>query len=215
MDTPFCISLYPPTHRVSQYGQDFLVHLLMNGRSGFYVDVGAKDGKSISNTFMLEQHGWRGICIEPHPESFAALTAQRKSINLNLAVSDKPGHLDFVQVLSGPTGNSGLLSTYAHRGKLETLDHSIIRVKSETLADILTKCNAPSHIDYLDIDTEGHELQVILSIDFSSVTFGIIGLEAKRESHSFVEISKLLASHGYRHFGTCGSDQMFTSVIPL
>ena len=67
----------------SQYGQDvYLINSIFPDRiNGYFVDVGAYDGITLSNTFILEKHlGWSGICIEPNPEAFEKLRANRSCI---------------------------------------------------------------------------------------------------------------------------------------
>jgi len=63
----------------SQNGQDefFLEELFVGQDSGFFVDIGANDGVTFSNTYALERKGWRGLCVEPHPDVFEQLRRNR------------------------------------------------------------------------------------------------------------------------------------------
>lgn len=128
----------------SQAGQDAWVHGLI-GDSGYFVDVGAHDGVKHSNTFALEQAGWTGICIEPNEAAFGALRESRKCDVCQGLVSSDYGNLPFdgVRVGSGS------------------------EVAAWPLSGLLKMHEASDTIDYLSIDVEGHELEVLAGIDFT------------------------------------------------
>ena len=87
-------------NRFSQDGQDiFLTQELFKGKTdGIYVDIGANDGVTLSNTKLLEDLGWEGTCIEPIPSSYEKLVKSRKSNNLNIAISKDLGDFEFLQI---------------------------------------------------------------------------------------------------------------------
>lgn len=145
----------------SQAGQDEWVHSIV-GDAGFFVDVGAYDGVEHSNTFALEQRGWTGVCIEPNVQVFGTLhtmrsvTAGGRSACVCAAMSDRTGDLRM-------TG--------------DRIDgHGQTYVKSMRLDDLLERLNAPA-IDYLSIDTEGHDLAVLQGMDFDRWTVRLITVE--------------------------------------
>ena len=205
--------LYELPQLGSQYGQAYLIRDLLCRSGGFYVDVGARCGVAISNTRPLEQHGWKGICVEPHPDLFEKLTASRQCVCKNFAASDKPGSLDFVRMLEEPLGNSGLLATFPNPKRLENMAHEIISVPCRTVTSILDECEAPLEIQYLDVDVERHEMEVVRGIDFDKYSFHFIGLECQPDSDKFDEMSDYLAQKGYRAFAQIGSDIFFTSFL--
>lgn len=128
----------------SQAGQDKWILEASNKKDGFFVDVGAHNGVGSSNTYFLENIGWKGICIEPG-DSFEDLQTNRKSLNLNFAVTDYTGTIGFFGDRVDPNGRF---------------------VQCSTLLNLLNRCNAPRKIDYLSIDVEGHELNVLRGMDF-------------------------------------------------
>ncbi|WP_458325039.1 FkbM family methyltransferase [Roseobacter sp. A03A-229] len=198
----------------SQFGQAFFVgSFLMRGKSGFFVDVGAKDGVSISNTLALEKLGWSGILLEPHPELFSLCCQHRAAQSFNVAASSDHGSLDFVEMLEEPFGHSGLVSSFRDPDVLKSQKHKIIKVEARPLTEILDEAGAPHHIDYLDIDVEGHELEVIKGIDFSRYTFGVVGVEARVNTKEYGDIATFLAKSGYVSVCNLGSDIFFTKVI--
>ncbi|WP_366915497.1 FkbM family methyltransferase [uncultured Gelidibacter sp.] len=75
----------------SQYKQDrFLDTTVFNAkRNGFFIDIGAHDGISLSNSFLFEKHrAWKGICIERNPKVFSKLEKNRSSTSLNICVGE-------------------------------------------------------------------------------------------------------------------------------
>lgn len=123
----------------SQAGQDAWVHSIV-GDTGYFVDVGAHDGIVHSNTYALEQLGWTGICIEPDEAPAQELIRNRSSLTLGFAISDHEG---FVEIL--PSGKS---------------------VDCRRLSTLLQFLHEWRVIDYLSIDVEGHELEVLAGMDF-------------------------------------------------
>jgi FkbM family methyltransferase len=143
----------------AQY-QDRYVVKLFNFKPGFYVDIGAFDGISNNNTLLLDKfYNWKGICIEPNPISYKKLLRYRKkSINYNIAISNYKKKLQ-------KFSNLDQLSRLSKKGN--------VLVKNFSLKNILKK----KKIDFLKIDVEGHELNVIRSIDFRKTTIKSILIE--------------------------------------
>jgi FkbM family methyltransferase len=164
-------------------------------RNGYYVDIGANDGIDLSNTCMLEyDYEWKGICIEPLPEEFSRLSKNRpNSICIQKAVFGKSGlKLEFA--VAGLY--SGICDTINHH-KEKADKAPKITVETTTLNDVLEQANAPSFIEYLSIDTEGSEYDILITINYDKYIFGIIHLE-----HNFIEpqrtaIREFLESKNY------------------
>ena len=195
----------------SQFGQDdFVYNILNKKRPGYFVDVGARDGKVISNTLFLEKNKWKGISIEPHPDLFNQLEKNRESVLINCAISNQNNKkLKFVKYLEEPLGNSGLLNTYRDKRFLKNIKHDIIDIKAYSLDYILRLHSAPKYIDYLDIDVEGHELECIKSINFKKYTFNAIGIETQPGTNANDKIVSYLKNVGYKPFAVIGSDIFF------
>lgn len=182
----------------SQFGQD--IHVLdyfSNKTNGFFVDVGAYDGKEISNTYLLEQEfDWKGICVEPLPNEFEKCKNNRPySICINNAVFSKPEKEVLFAVHSGLSGIKEYINKHKHI--LDTCEY--IKVKTITLTEILEKYNAPQNIEYITIDTEGSELEVLKGIDLNKYSFGVIHIEHNFEEPKRSDIRSFLESKGY-HF---------------
>jgi FkbM family methyltransferase len=177
-------------------------------KAGYFVDIGASDGISLSNTYILEKdYDWRGICVEPILSDFIKLTGCRnKSICVNKAVYNT-SNLKMKFAVKHFNMCSGLVETMDDAVTIDnkvydrSVNHDlkeIIDVYTVTLNDLLNNCNAPKYIEYLSLDTEGSELEILRSIDFNTYKFGVIDVE-----HNFVEprrseIRTLLEKYGYK-----------------
>ena len=97
----------------SQYGQDVTVYeLLGKPQTGFFLDIGANDGKTFSNSLLFEENGWEGICVEPHPEIFKQLDAHRKCHLINACVSDTDGIVKFMMIEGPENMLSGIVDFF-------------------------------------------------------------------------------------------------------
>jgi FkbM family methyltransferase len=181
----------------SQLGQDFLA-LASAGfnRGGYFVEFGATDGKLLSNTLTLEKSfGWNGILAEPSPQWRADLAENRSCHIDNRAVWSQSGvELDFFDATSPELSTIGDFAAHDnHSRKLSSAE----RVMTVSLQDLLDEYQAPSYIDYLSVDTEGSEFEVLNSFDFSKYRFGLITVE-----HNFTpmreQLHDLLTSNGYK-----------------
>lgn len=190
----------------SQYEQDKFIneHFVKNKRRGFFVDIGAHDGKTYSNTYFFEKElGWKGICFEPLSKPFEKLVALRTaSICLNVCVSPISGTLEFIEAEGYSEMLSGIVSSY-HPLHLERLkreviqyggDYRIIEVPSVRFNDVMSKFDV-FNIDFLSIDTEGSELEILKSINFELYIIKIIAVE---NNYKISKIRQFLESKGYQ-----------------
>lgn len=190
----------------SQYGQDKFINeqFINNKKNGFFVDIGAHDGQTYSNTYFFEKKlDWHGICFEPLPKPFQELSKCRSnSICLNACVSSTEGNIEFIEVEGYSEMLSGIVGTYhpLHLARLKREitqyggNYRIIKIPSIRFNDTMTAYNI-SKIDFLSIDTEGSELEILKSINFETVIINIIAVE---NNYQVKEIRLLLESKGYR-----------------
>lgn len=193
---------------MSQLGQDRIVDEYLNGkRNGVFVDVGAYDGVTFSNTLMLERdRGWTGICIEPLPDIFAQLRKNRRCACVQACIGDRDEtEVEFLAVqCEFPSTRmlSGVLSEYDPR-HLQRVDNelnyyggtkSVIRAPMRQLLGILQE-HAISNVDYLSIDTEGSELLILRSTILSAMGNPCITVE---NNYNDPEIDAALRDQGYK-----------------
>lgn len=180
----------------SQIGQDLdVLKLYSNKSSGTFIEIGASDGKNLSNTYLLEQLGWKGVCVEPIPEKFELLQKNRTAINFNKAAYNVSGkQIEFTVAESSLL--SGITHEFdAHKPQKDTSRQ--ILVETITLNDLIHQSGLPSFIDYLSLDTEGSEYEILKVFDFSKYTFGTIHVEHNNIKPKRQNIRSLLMSHGY------------------
>jgi FkbM family methyltransferase len=183
----------------SQLGQDvFALGFTGSQRAGFFVEFGATNGKSLSNTFLLEKHfGWSGILCEPARSWLPALQKNRTAkIDTRCVYSNSEVKINFLETEVGELSTiEGFGADDGHSESREA--HRSYEVNAVTLLDLLNYHHAPKHVDFLSIDTEGSEFEILDAFDFSQYTFGAIAVEhnysANRE-----KVKTLLLSQGYR-----------------
>ena len=177
----------------SQINQDIFVLYTLNWkRNGFFVEFGATNGVDLSNTYLLEKDfGWKGILSEPNPHWKDKIIRNRKTyIDFNCVWKETGKNLDFQ--LSNEPEYSSLKFDKTKKIKKS----NSIKVNTITLNDLLKKYNAPKNIDYLSIDTEGSEFEILKSFDFSKYNISIITCE-HNYSLDRKNIFNLLVRNGY------------------
>ncbi len=163
----------------SQHNQDYIIYnnFFKEKKDGVFFDVGGNHPLNINNTRYFEEIGWNGYVFEPLPSMQPLWEKHRKAKFFPLGASDKADELTF-SVVKNVTGWEDMLSfvkktrdkTYAGH---ETED---IIIKVVPLRDVLKKENIV-HIDYMSIDVEGHELNVVKGIDFNEVKISVLTIE--------------------------------------
>ncbi len=177
----------------------------------FFVDIGANDGISGSNTFAFALRGASGICFEPVSEPFRKLRSlyalRRNVVCRKIAISDRDAETQIVAA-----------NYYSFLPETEDTTHSSLcdrwhlfppkpeRVILRTFAHAIANVRVPSIVDLLSLDVEGHELNVLRSIPFDEYKFRCIVVEThvEREGKRIWQhrdlsaINDLLGNRGYR-----------------
>jgi FkbM family methyltransferase len=179
----------------SQSCQDILALYLNNMKEkGFFVEFGAADGIQNSNTLFLEKfNDWTGILCEPMDFYYNKLTQNRKLSKLSkVAVFSETG-LNLNLLLDGQFST---IENYQDTEQKINFSGSEI-CETITLLDLLENNNAPNFIDFLSIDTEGSEYDILKNFNFEKYRFNFICVE-----HNFSEnrklIYELLEKNGYQ-----------------
>lgn len=127
-----------------QANQDMLAYLFFRGKKdGFFIDIGANDGKTFSNTFIFENLGWKGICVEPLPDVYKILKQNRRCDCYNVAIAENSGEsIEFIKAV-GPDMLSGLASTMTeiHKKRILNDKGKIEKIYVNTLSfnDLMSK----------------------------------------------------------------------------
>jgi FkbM family methyltransferase len=182
----------------SQLGQD-LLGLSVSGldKPGFFVEFGAADGVALSNSHILEKHfGWKGILCEPSTGWHDSLKQNRSCVIDTRCVYSVSG--ESVSFSENYLGELSAITSFADKNASGVLKRttSSYQVETVSLLDLLKFHNAPSFIEFLSIDTEGSEFEILKNFDFQSFRFGAICVE-----HNYAEtkekINRLLLANGY------------------
>jgi FkbM family methyltransferase len=154
----------------SQFGEDLIINNYFGGKpNGFFVDIGAHHPFHYSNSFALYLRGWTGINVEPDPRPIALFKQIReRDTTLNIGIAKGRGKLPYYQFKSGE------INTF-NREQAERLDRDLrfdTRIIATTdvatlpLREVLKKYAADQPIDFLSVDTESLDLEVIESSDW-------------------------------------------------
>lgn len=179
---------------MSQFGADKWI-LKHNPQPGFYVDLGCHDGEEISNTKELDDNGWNGICIDTFPTNFE----NRRGKVVKACVysfNDLELEFDYCKEASALSGISQDLGVHKnHMYNNTTIEKH--KFKTRTLESILDEENAPKKIEYLNIDIEGAEFEVLRTFPFHKYSFRFITCEHNYEQPKRNMIRALLHMKGY------------------
>ena len=185
-------------HYQSQIFQDvFVLTMLANKRNGYFVEIGVGDGRTLSNTHMLEkQFGWTGLLAEPNPAFHASIRAERSALLDTRAVYATTGErLDFAAF--GIGGElSGLTETL--RPRADAGNQQTIQVDTVSLMDLLAHHKAPRVIDYLSVNTEGSEFEILKHLDTSRYLPLTLTVEHNFDAPRLDALKALLEPMGYR-----------------
>jgi FkbM family methyltransferase len=176
-----------------------------NIQDKFFIEAGANDGLSQSNTAMLEfHHGWNGICVEPSRMNYErCLNNRPHSIVVHAALVG----VDHIGTTIKGTFNdnsitraNGLMSA-CDDGNMDTFPQFVCEVPARTLTSILDEYAKSSPIGFLSLDVENYELQALSGLDFSLYRPKIILMEIGRWNIDGVieEHMAFMQDKGYRY----------------
>ena len=185
----------------SQIMQDLWVLFeLSDKRAGYFVEFGATNGVTMSNTHLLEkQFGWTGIVAEPNPSFHTRLARERDCHICHEAVHAVSGG-DVTFLCTEKPAFSRLADiqpddVFEREGR--RVVKSEVAVKTVSLNDLLDRYDAPDQVDYISIDTEGAELDILSTFDFKHRRVELFSIE-----HNFTQeragVQALMAANGYQ-----------------
>lgn len=199
----------------SQFGEDrILAGIFGNRRQGVCVEVGANDGVTDSTTYHFERLGWQCVLVEPNPQLCMLIRRNRSAVLHECAASNCAGSTTLL-VAEGAErahGVSAISGTPRAREKIEAYGFTArpVSVRTETLDRILEQSGLRGRIDFISIDVEGHELEVLKGMSLSRWSPRIILVE---DNSGFQDpgVSDWLGQHGYERFRRTGVNDWFAS----
>ena len=178
-------------------------------KKGFFVEIGAFDGIDGSNCFYFEKvQEWDGIAVEASKIQFNKLKKNRKCKLFNEAINSKEKDVEFIEVQEGLTQMSGIDDeNYIAKEFINKDPNSKIgKFKTKTVTfEKIVPTNAI--IDYLSLDIEGGEMDLLESIDFSKYKIKVISVE--NNSPDKINFELFFKKKNYSFFDRVGQDEIF------
>lgn len=181
------------TQSHSQFGQDLWILNHYGFRPyGFFVEIGSNGGVTLSNTFLLERNGWKGILIEPNP---TINFFDRGAILIKCAAgAESTGLVRFeANVESMYSKLSNVVKTIPQHPR----NYQEVMVPQFSLVDVLLECKASETIEYISLDIEGTEIEVLKGFDFQKYEVGARTIETNN-SDAFREVKYFMELNGYK-----------------
>lgn len=213
----------------SQFLQDLWVAYILNcwngegepNNPGFFVEFGAFDGITLSNSYFLEKAlNWNGIIAEPNPEVFAKIKGFRSCHTDQSCVWSRGGETIVFNKVAGNEilGTVDQFSQSDKNASIRIKGRNTINVKTKSLSELLDEFEAPRVIDYISIDTEGSEFKILQHFDFDKYSFKVLSVEHNEQPEEKSAIRLLLSKNGHQLLSrsTEGIEDMFfnPNLIP-
>jgi len=199
----------------SQFREDEKLAKILGDRPGVCVEVGANDGVLGSNTLLFEQRGWACVLVEPNPILCEKLRRNRTGMIHECAVSDKFGDVT-LQIVEGPEGADGMSTISTNPADHERFKElgftSFPRVVAcRTLDSVLEASAIDRPIDFISIDVEGVELQVLRGFSLERWRPRILLIE-DNSGLFHTTVAHYMQAHGYARFDRTGVNDWYGRV---
>jgi len=183
-------------------------------KGGFFIEAGAFNGESDSTTLHFElEHGWTGLLVEPVPLNFMELVKKNRrawSVQTCLSTQQTPETVNFSLSASSKATMSGIIGNNDTQG-------DTVEMQCLPLYSLLLSLGNPT-VDFLSLDIEGAEFQVLKNIPWESVDIRAISVETQFAGEVMEgdkdDIFRLLTSLGYTHLDSIARDDIFVKLEP-
>lgn len=175
----------------AQLNQDLWVLELLQKRDGWFVEFGAFHPEKLSNTKLLEEHGWRGVSVDPFPNG--DWTTRPNTTLIKSAVTGDGRQIEFVKA-----DELGGIAEHISAHAATVKDAERATISSITPTDVLAAANAPREIDYISLDVEGAELEILRAFPFDEYDVTLLTVEHNYEEPKRRDIRNLLRTKGFR-----------------
>ena len=184
---------------MSHIGQDrWVAETLKYKNNGHFLDFGGFDGLMHSNTFYLERFlNWRGILVEPNPKPYASACAVRSCITINAALWMKSRELLQFTDSHGLSSIIDFQDNDSNAALRKAISQGIIDVDTINPTELLKRFSAPRLIDYMSLDVEGAELEVLKAVDLDFYKIALMSIEHNHENEKKMRVREYLRRFGY------------------
>ncbi len=199
-----------------QFGEDrILQEIFGEGAEGYCVEIGAYDGRTGSASYLFEKRGWHCLLVEPIPALAQEIRRHRACRVVNCAVSDREGTASFF-VAENVEEMSTLDLTPDRLEWIEQVGGAVkeITVRTATLDSLLAEAAFPE-IQFITIDVEGHEMEVLEGFTLGAHRPRIVIIEDNaasddpRSSGGDPRVGRHMSEHGYVHFRRTGVNEWY------
>jgi len=205
---------------------DKKIEKYLDYNDGYFVELGANDGESFSNTLYYERYrNWHGVLVEPTPNNYLLCRANRSPRNhifcnacTSFEYKKKFVEIIYSNLMSVPVGLESDMPNPFEQAKLgkqflnPTDDNFIFGAVAKPLNNILIEAHAPHLIDLLSLDVEGAELEVLKGIDHGKYKFKYLCIESRSKDKLFAYLEPL----GYQFIEQLSSyDYLFSSNFEM
>lgn len=203
-----------PFRFTSQSGEDIVLYDFFKGQApGYFVEAGAYDGVTLSNTYLLESLGWKGLLVEPHPRMAELCRKRRPNSILHEVALGPDGAFGTVEFTCADDPNGHAYLSYVDASE-EHIDNCLaqqcnlkeILVNLVSLNSLLD--SQTESVDLLSLDVEGMELSVLKGFDLSKFQPRVILVEMQRNDGDAL-VEQFLAGFGYESAGIVGCNCFF------
>lgn len=182
----------------SQYGQDKRVLEYFNfKKNGFYVEIGVHDGEHISNTFAMDTlFNWKGVAIDPFMRNMHNRTCKM----FKVALASKPGKATFCGIGETIGGLEEFVTSEKHNKMWINYTRKFPKsqVDVRTPKDVFQEAKVPNIIDFISLDVEGAEMDILKAFPFDEYKVGIWVIETNNDKRKEEEMRALMKSNGYK-----------------
>lgn len=205
----------------SQCGEDLIVDFLLTHilkiQNPVYLDIGAHHPWSLNNTILFYKRGCTGINIEPDPLLFANFPKFRsKDININKGVgfSEYPHVADFYIMSYKALNTFSKMEAERIANTSDIRIEDIQQVELININEILSKYHSTSPLDFLSIDVEGLDLDILKSIEFEKYTINVICVETLKfiDNKNYGkknDTSEFLSAKGFKEYANTSINTIF------
>ncbi|WP_018700264.1 FkbM family methyltransferase [Amorphus coralli] len=191
----------------SQTGEDRIIDAILGDRQGYYVDVGCNHPVRCSSTFFFYRRGWRGLCIDAN-EALVALYRRARPHDRAVCAVVSSSTRDLVFTEFADDRISSVDPDHSRAWSKSREVTSERHVRAVTLQSLLEAADAPNRFDLLAIDVEGHDLEVLFSLDLGVYRPALIVIEM----HGF-DLERPKANPIYRHLAEAGYQMVGYAVM--
>lgn len=193
-----CSNFDNETLMFSQFQQDYYLytrHFYKLKRRGIYLDIATNDPISISNTFFIDRClQWSGLCVEANPEYYERIHRFRSCHLVPTCVSRRDGEVVEVGLYGGAGGILGKTNKHMEKWAKQNVSVPKLVERCTTVKAILARGNVQV-VDYLSLDVEGHEVEVLKGVDWEKTKINVMSIEVS--GHIEKEVDELLQEKGY------------------